>query len=379
MAFSIIGLFLGFAVYWILHRKFPDFFEVEPLPLHPRASRGRLAVIAFCLSGVIAGLAWVRPNFSLQQMNYQTEPEKALTLWFFTHLKSVSPLVQIYEGRDVLAQAAGQKRFADAQGIGFEGVGAYVPPATVQAANWRTWTERFCPGPSFTPTERKFFAPFLKSIDCGGGPAPLVPGSGSAGYLHDFSSGERWVSLWYTANDMQTAQVKAAFPGAVSLPEIVNLFPRLVGQEAVWMTVIGILLASLLLWNYYRDAYLVGLSLVPFFTGVGLFAWMAVLFQFEVGFVSLIALVMIFGLSLDYGIFAANLFTGRAGPSPEGVWTSVVLAATVTFLGFLPLAFCHHPVLVQLGQALVWGTLGTILGSMWGVPCCHRLLKGGRS
>jgi predicted exporter len=132
-------------------------------------------------------------------------------------------------------------------------------------------------------------------------------------------------------------------------------------------------LATALLLNYYRRMDLLLLSLIPFFTGMGLFALVAILFHLPFTFVSLIAVVMVFGLSLDYGIFATNLYTGRSGPTGPGVWSSVRLAATVTMFGFGPLVAARHPVLAGLGQVLFWGTAGTILGSVWGIPGIHWL------
>ena len=87
------------------------------------------------------------------------------------------------------------------------------------------------------------------------------------------------------------------------------------------------------------------------------------------GLILVIGLIMVFGFSLDYGIFAANLYTGRLDrPMGPGVWTSVLLAATVTMIGFGPLILCRHPVLAHLGQVLFWGTAGTVLGCIWGIP-----------
>jgi hypothetical protein len=37
--------------------------------------------------------------------------------------------------------------------------------------------------------------------------------------------------------------------------------------------------------------------------------------------------------------------------------------------------FCKHPVLLQLGQPLVLGTIGTYIGTVWGIPGCVKYLK----
>ncbi len=76
---------------------------------------------------------------------------------------------------------------------------------------------------------------------------------------------------------------------------------------------------------------------------------------------------MIFGFSLDYGIFAANV---RDHDSEQGseVRSALTLTTMMTLAGFLPLLFALHPAMRHLGQALVAGTIGTYLGSVSGIP-----------
>jgi hypothetical protein len=249
-------------------------------------------------------------------------------------------------------------------------VADFLPPIEQQKIHLDSW-KKIC-ATSWTATEKTFFAPFFTAI-CSRATVEDLSGKPPA-YLHDFYSGQQWLSLWLTKDEAQVALVQAQQPGAQSLRQIVDRFQSILQNETAWMAPLSILLAMLLLGIYYRKLYLVLLSQIPFFVGLGTFALMALIFHWQISFISLIAMVMIFGLSLDYGIFATNLFTGNAGPSGPGVWTSVLFAATATFLGFLPLIFCQHPVLVQLGQCLVAGTAGTIIGSVWGIPCFQRFL-----
>ena len=139
------------------------------------------------------------------------------------------------------------------------------------------------------------------------------------------------------------------------------------------MIPIALLSALLLLFFYYQSLAFTLLSLIPFFSGLGLFALAVMILHLPLSFISVIAIVMIFGLSFDYGIFATNLFVGMPGQSVEGVWTSLVLSALVSLGGFAPMIFCKHPVLIHLGEALTLGTIGTLLGAIWGIPGVYNL------
>ncbi len=374
MVFSILGLFFGFAIYWFLHRCFKRYFSVEPLMIEPKPNRLKLAFTLSALAALVVGGFLLRPSFGMQQMNYQTAADQELMQWFFAHLPSESPLLQVYGGSGgALAPSLAQKRFAQEHKIELDTASRYLPSVSEQEDHLKAW-RGLCAEPR-SAEETLFFAPFWNSICTPGRGAETLDRGTPPAYLRDFYFHQRWVSLWHTQNPHQADLVRTVYPGLKSLVEIVNLFQTLLERETRWSIPLSIFLATLLLWHYYRDFYLVALSLVPFLVGMGVFAAAAMAFHFAISFISLIAMVMLFGLSLDYGIFATNLYTGRAGPTGPGVWTSVVFAAVVTFLGFLPLIFCHHPVLVHLGEALVCGTAGTILGSVWGIPCLHWIIR----
>lgn len=373
MVFSIIGLFSGFAVYWFLHTRYSRAFSVEPLQWEPRVIGFKTALVGILLAGFILGVSVLRPDFSMQQMDYQTPQKRELMTWFFAHFDSRAPLLQIFD-EDSLDRA---QTFATQEGLRLRSAGEMLPPLDQQKENLQSWETVLCKLDTFTGIERQLFAPFFDSFRCGGQEQPRrVSATDLPSYLQDYVSGERSVGLWLPKTDSEAEKIKQTWQDAQSLPEIVGLFPTLLTRELRWMAPISLLLALVLLWIYYRELRLVVLSIVPFVCGMGFYSLVAVAFGFHVSFISLIATLMIFGLSLDYGIFATNLYTGRGSrPDPAGVWTSIGLAAFVTFVGFLPLLFCYHPVLVQLGQVLVYGTAGTISGSMWGVPVVDRFLR----
>jgi predicted exporter len=101
---------------------------------------------------------------------------------------------------------------------------------------------------------------------------------------------------------------------------------------------------------------------------------MALIMNLPVSFISLIGLLMVFGCSLDYGVFVMDFLLYRGEDKP-GVWSALSLCAFATIAGFAPLVFAKHPVLNDLGQALLWGTLGTYIGSLWGIPSVYQMFK----
>jgi predicted RND superfamily exporter protein len=216
------------------------------------------------------------------------------------------------------------------------------------------------------------FKPFFENLPCkeikihgAGNPPPA--------YLRDTVSDKNWLTIWLPKSPEEIKAIKNYDTKSYSLGEVVMLFPKTLGAELVWMLPLSLGLTLLLLIGYYRRLAPSLVSLLPFLSGVGMYFACVVVFGWSFSFISIISLIMIFGFSIDYGIFAANLYILKDPPEPRGVWTCLLFAGLVTLLGFLPLALCRHPVLIHLGQTLVAGTAGTLIGTLWGIPGVFQL------
>jgi predicted RND superfamily exporter protein len=85
---------------------------------------------------------------------------------------------------------------------------------------------------------------------------------------------------------------------------------------------------------------------------------------------------MVFGFSIDYGVFITDVYAFPEAKEELPVIQSVLgLAAATNVIGFVPMIFAKHPILHQLGFALFFGTIGTYLGTRWGLDQFLRLKK----
>lgn len=381
MVFSIIGLGAGFLTFFALHRRYPEVFSCEPFEIRPRTSRFKLVVIgAFLLSAAVAVFT-LRPSFDLRQFDYQEPRAAELRAWLYRNVELKAPLLQVSDPDSLanpLDQAHEQLGWAQMQGIQVENVAPYLPPVDVQRRNLATWTPSDCARlkQNMSDVERNFFAPFVAALKCESLSANDLTGETQSvpAYVQDFSAQGRLLSLWLPKTDAEAEKIKSRYSDAMSLKEVASIFPQTLARELKWMVPLAFALAVALLGFYYRRVSYTALSLVPFFSGLGLYALVAVALKLDVSFVSLIGLVMIFGFSIDYGIFATDLVRDQEHHSAAGVWTSLSLAALTNAAGFAPLLFCKHPVLTHLGQTLVYGTVGTYLGAIWGIPGIRRFI-----
>lgn len=360
MFFSISGLIFSYAFFAHAMRRWPDTFRLAALRLSPRPSRP-LATMAFALAGATGLLALNPLRLDLKQMNYQSPSTEELNSWWRDRGGGETPFT-LSETRLENAHAA--RAWALAHGVRYEGPARDLPEPEVQKRNLSTW-EGFCKADYFHRSElaERFFPPF-QNLVCGD--KAEVPA-----YLADFHNGGRWLNVLFAANEEQASLIRARFPEAQSPRELIRRFPERFAFELKWMLPLALLGALAFLGLHYRSAGPALLAALPFFSGVGLFALMSLILGLPLNFISLMGLLLVFGFSIDYGVFAVDLLRSGRPLDGDGVWSALAFCAVTTIAGFAPLAFAGHPVLHSLGHALLWGSVGTAIGAFWGIPAGH--------
>ncbi|MBS1961833.1 MAG: hypothetical protein JST04_06430 [Bdellovibrionales bacterium] len=396
MVFAIVGLVVTYFLFYYLHVRHGSFFAIAPFAYEPRVTRARTIAIGVVLAAAIPAALLLRPNLDMAQFDFQSSHDAAVRNWVYPHLGVKASLLDL-DGATTLDEAVRhaheRQAWADANRVGFQSVARFVPTADEAATNLATWTKAFCaPGArglaaDLSADERTFFGPALVRFECEslrklGDRDPTAQARAFPAYLRDFRSvtagkdevgAPGFISVWLPRDDAETALVKSRYPEALSLREVVEIFPRTLSDELRWMSPLSVLLATLLLFLYYRTPGRTLLALVPFFCAVGVYSIGVLAFGLHFSFISLIALLMIFGFSIDYGVFAVDVTLHPEGRSVNGVWTCLLFASVATGLGFVPLLVCRHPVLAHLGQTLTLGTIGTAIGTLWGIPGIARL------
>ncbi len=129
---------------------------------------------------------------------------------------------------------------------------------------------------------------------------------------------------------------------------------------------------SILIVIFLRRPRDICLSLLPVVTAISSVFLALHLLSIEVSAIILITLIIILGLSLDYGVFisSANSLKTRK---------SVILAATFSMLTSLmgagALLFASHPVMFSIGITLVTGIIAAYLSAVLCIPAFKKVLK----
>jgi hypothetical protein len=361
MFFAVFGLCLSYGLFYFLMRRRPKWFETEHYPV--TAKRLRFMNVFAWLFLIAAPLIFFRTmEFDLQHFNFESAKTRELREWFFAKANAPSPYVFVHAQMVRLTSD-----------IAHDGPGEYLPGFDEQQSHLATWRAALCGDGHhpLTPVESRFYAPFLDTIRCDH-LQPADPGAAPPEYVKDFMGGGRFVTLFFPKDDGEIARLKSQYPAISSPREIFSSFPAVLFRELSWMLPLGFAGAFFLLWLHYRHIGWSALAVVPFFTGLGCYAVASWALSLPVSFISLVGLLMVFGCSLDYGVFVMDFLLFRKDEKP-GVWSALSLCAAATMAGFAPMVFARHPVLHDLGHALLWGTLGTYVGSLWGTPSVYSM------
>jgi hypothetical protein len=376
MFFSLIGLIFTFGLFFILFKKWPKLFRAKTLGINPKPKVAK-TTLALCLILVsFSSFFILKPTLDLSRFDYQSPRARSASLWIFEMLKLQPPLFSVNGNENILSQTHREQFYAINHGVGLENLATYVPTLEKQNENLQSWKSPQCQKfeDHLNPTEKVFFKPFLEFKLCDKKLLHFLESDTKRRtYLKHIRAKDHWLSLWLPKTSEEERDLRKTFPQIVSLKEIATDIPMTLTHELQWMAPLSILCAGLLLFFYYQNFLFTALSLVPFFTGMGFVSFVSYVFHLEVSFVTIIALVMVFGFSIDYGIFATDLHRNLGDQSSQGVWTGLTLAMVTTCAGFIPLLFCAHPILLGLGQTLFCGAIGTYIGAVWGIPGLYEL------
>lgn len=420
MFFSIVGIILGFLISYLMCESLPQFFHLEGLKLKlPKANRGTSILIGVFLLGWI-GIWQTEFSFDLRRFNFQTSEQKRVNDWFYqsevnkpTYIfleslpnsgtgpestngirKETEVVAGLGLGAAAAAEIAGSPamkagigveawKWAQKSGAEYDGVYKYLPPLAQQSDYLQSWRNGAC---SFfqrhwNEDERKFFRTFLDRI-CH--LENIEMSFANKSYLEAYVGANQGVGLVRPVAGPMDQALREAFPLKKSIAESVQGFAKLLREDLAWMIPLALLLSIVVLYWYYRKTLLIFTSILPFLTGGGVFFIATVLLKDPVDLISVLGLVMVFGFSIDYGVFATDLFVKNDEALQKmnlkqlerSVFSTLTLAGFTNLVGFLPLVFAQHVVLHQLGVALFFGTVGTYLGALWGVPVLLRGRNG---
>lgn len=384
MVFSSIGLGLGFIFYYILFKYFGKSFHIDANKFgftNLKLNTFKYSIYPVYILVLLGFFGFYKSNFdmNLQKLSFTTEAEIVQSKDLFGNSQTET-FILIRKLDQLNESIFNEKIWSEKNQIEIEGLSNYLPNFQAQFENHKSWNTVGCKNLTTLSdqTTRKVFSPFFDTI-CNSKPELLHYNNEatlflkSKPYLSHLLGKDSFVSLFHSKNQKQSDLIKTQFPNATSITQSIKNFSVQLKKDLSWMSPLSLLLTLLILAFYYKKWKPTLTAVLPFFTGVGLYFLVATIKNLDVDLISFLGLIIVFGFSIDYGVFStdAHLFAENEKEIKD-VYSALTIAALTNILGFFPMLFAHHPVLLKLGYALFFGTLGTFIGTIFGVKSIYE-------
>jgi hypothetical protein len=370
MFFGTLGILFGFVFYYLLCKHLPKYFTIKSINVKfPDFRFSWIVVFVLTLCG-LWGSFKVDLSFDLRRFNYQMPEDSEATNWFFAQGANRATYLLLHDQKDLYGKTTEEQRWSTDNKVQYVGLGEYLPSLEEQEKNIQSWNQEACPylKKNLSKTETKLFAPFIDNTCSPNHKALRFADLANKDYLSHLIGKGQFISIFMTTDPQQENALKNKFPEAHSLVESIKGFSESLENDLRWMIPAAFVLCTIVLFLYYRNFYYVLGAYVPFLSGLGLFFLMNFLKGGVLDLISVLGLLMVFGFSIDYGVFVTDIYAFHQREDELPVIYSVLgLAALTNVIGFFPLIFAKHPILHQLGFALFYGTIGTYLGTRWGL------------
>ncbi|UYL09603.1 MMPL family transporter [Bdellovibrio sp. SKB1291214] len=385
MVFGTLGIFFGFVIFFLLCKYLPRYFTLKPISWYfPEFKYSGVVIFLMIALGVVGSFN-VDLSFDLRRFNYQLAGDQEATNWFFSQGAQRETYLLLHDQKDLNTKTIEEQLWSQANKISYVGLGEYLPSLETQHANIQSWNSSGCEylRKNLSGNEAKVFAPFVANT-CANHKPLQFQDLASKDYLNHLVGQGQFISVFFGETPAQKQLIKEKFPEAHSLVESIKGFSDSLEGDLKWMIPAALILSTIVLLIYYRNFYWVIAAYIPFMSGLGLF-YIANFFKGgSLDLISVLGLLMVFGFSIDYGVFVTDFYAFKQPEEEFDIIQSVLgLAALTNVIGFFPMVFAKHPILHQLGFALFFGTVGTYLGTRWGLVKFLRLekklMKGSKS
>ena len=114
------------------------------------------------------------------------------------------------------------------------------------------------------------------------------------------------------------------------------------------------------------------LSLLPVITSISFVFLVLSLLSIEVSAIILITLIIILGLSLDYGVFISS---AESSKELNSVTIATTFSMLTSLMGAGALLFAAHPIMFSIGTTIVSGVIAAYLSAVFCIPAFKKVLK----
>lgn len=373
MVFSIIGLIFSYIFSRILLAK--DHIQVT-LNICFKKSKAHLLTLPLILLGIFSFFSQ-KVDTKIERFNFIPPDVRKAQQSFFSSFPKEKIFFKIYLNSEI-EQIENDYKTIKTQfpTIRSESIFDYIPLFSQQKDHLNSWMRLKNTSFKFTGNSSKMFFPFeekLSSLH----PSQIIEIKNSPPYLQHLLTKENVLNLWFTKEETEENIIRENIPKVRSLNDMMAEFANSLSTEVTLFMPLTILAIIGLLYFKYSSLKKSFICLIPFLFTLGVYGLFYKYFPFPLSFMSFLGIFLIYGFSVDYGIFSTDFFTEENKEKEEesAFNLGLIVNWASAFIGFLPMLWCQHPILFDLGVTLVVGMLGIFYSTFFVIPSIFLVTK----
>jgi predicted exporter len=146
-------------------------------------------------------------------------------------------------------------------------------------------------------------------------------------------------------------------------------------DDALYIAIIALLLVLFLAWLCLRKPYDTLLALVPVISSSLSIIPIYAVCGWKINAIALVAMIVVTGLAIDYGIFAVTSLKNNNPEFAENAFTALTISMLSTIIGSGALLWASHPALNSVGKVITIGVFTGYLSAIFIVPAAWRLTQ----
>ncbi|NOY75465.1 MAG: MMPL family transporter, partial [Kiritimatiellaeota bacterium] len=220
------------------------------------------------------------------------------------------------------------------------------------------------------------FAPFFDNLRKHDFSASFADSSGFAlfrGKFGKIGAKETRLDAFFDDTPANVAKVRRLL---ASIPNVSVISPKRFGEyisesilnDARIVALFALPLILLLAWICLRDPRNVALAMVPVITAIALEFPAHAIAGLKLNAIGLVAMIVVTGLAVDYGIFAVSAADRGDARFAENAVASLTISMLTTAIGSGALLFASHPALRTVGLVVTVGVIAAWASAIFAVP-----------
>ena len=165
------------------------------------------------------------------------------------------------------------------------------------------------------------------------------------------------------------------------IPECDVISPRYFGNyistkildDALYIAIIALLLVLIMAWICLRKPFNTILALMPVISSSLIIIPVYVICGWKINAIALVAMIVVTGLAIDYGIFAVTALKNHDSEFAQSAFTALTISMLSTIIGSGALLWASHPALNSVGKVISIGVLTGYMTAVFIIPAAWHL------